>query len=39
MCMFLSHTTDAQLSSVCVQTPVIISSSTQVMARLMSTEP
>jgi len=33
------NTTDAQLSSICVQTPLIMSSSTQAIAWLMSTEP
>jgi hypothetical protein len=33
------NTTDSQLSSACVKTPLIMSSSTQVMSWLMSTEP
>jgi hypothetical protein len=35
---YFRNTTDAQLSTVCVQTTLIKSSSTQVMAWLMSTE-
>jgi len=38
ICSF-RNTRDAQLSSVCVQTPLIMSSTTQVMAWLMSSEP